>query len=55
MNAVLDRCVARFKEHEQGEQEEFRGLLITFRNLYGFYRKYFHILTGNWSGFTPSC
>jgi type I restriction enzyme R subunit len=36
MNAVLDRCVARFKEREDVEQEDFRGLLITFRNLYGF-------------------
>ena len=36
MNAVLDRCVACFKEREDVEQEDFRGLLITFRNLYGF-------------------
>jgi type I restriction enzyme, R subunit len=36
MNAVLDRCVARFKEREEAEQEEFLGLLIAFRNLYGF-------------------
>ena len=36
MNAILDRCVARFKEHEEAEQEEFRGLLTAFRNLYGF-------------------
>jgi type I restriction enzyme R subunit len=36
MNAVLDRCVTRFKEREEVEQEDFRGLLITFRNLYGF-------------------
>ena len=36
MNAILDRCVARFKEREETEQEEFRGLLTAFRNLYGF-------------------
>lgn len=36
MNAVLDRCVARFEEREEREQEEFRGLLTVFRNLYGF-------------------
>ena len=36
MNAVLDRCVQRFKEREEKVQEEFRGLLTTFRNLYGF-------------------
>jgi type I restriction enzyme R subunit len=36
MNAVLDRCVARFNEREESEQEEFRGQLTAFRNLYGF-------------------
>lgn len=36
MNAVLDRCVQRFKEREEKVQEEFRGLLTAFRNLYGF-------------------
>ncbi|WP_449219946.1 type I restriction endonuclease subunit R [Tistrella mobilis] len=36
MNAILDRCVARFTEREEAEQEEFRGLLKAFRNLYGF-------------------
>ena len=36
INAILDRCVARFMEHEEAAQEEFRGLLIAFRNLYGF-------------------
>lgn len=36
INAILDRCVARFREHTEVEQEEFRGLLIAFRNLYGF-------------------
>ena len=36
MNAILDRCVERFKGHEEAAQEEFRGLLTAFRNLYGF-------------------
>lgn len=37
MNAILDLCVSRFTEREEAEQEEFRGLLRTFRNLYGFF------------------
>jgi type I restriction enzyme, R subunit len=36
MNAILDISVQRFKEREGAVQEEFRGLLIAFRNLYGF-------------------
>ena len=36
MNAILDRCVARFETREEAEQEEFRGQLTAFRNLYGF-------------------
>jgi type I restriction enzyme R subunit len=36
MSAILDRCVAWFEERAEVEQEEFRGLLIAFRNLYGF-------------------
>ncbi|WP_119419986.1 type I restriction endonuclease subunit R [Desertibaculum subflavum] len=36
MNAVLDRCVERFKELEEAAQEEFRGHLSAFRNLYAF-------------------
>jgi type I restriction enzyme R subunit len=36
MNMILDRCVARFGERAEAEQEEFRGLLTAFRNLYGF-------------------
>ena len=36
MNAILDRCVTRFEEHPEADQEEFRGLLTTFRNSYGF-------------------
>ncbi|WP_210246086.1 type I restriction endonuclease subunit R [Methylobacterium gnaphalii] len=36
MNAVLDRCVARFKERDEEAQEAFRGVLTAYRNLYGF-------------------
>jgi type I restriction enzyme R subunit len=36
MNAILDRCVARFNEQEEAAREEFRGVLTAFRNLYGF-------------------
>jgi len=36
MNAVLDRSVSRFTVLGEKEQEEFRGLLTAFRNLYGF-------------------
>lgn len=36
MNAVLDRCVARFNERDEEAQEAFRGVLTAFRNLYGF-------------------
>ncbi|MBU6395754.1 MAG: DEAD/DEAH box helicase family protein [Sphingomonadales bacterium] len=36
MNAVLDACVERFKELDEPAQDEFRGLLTAFRNLYAF-------------------
>lgn len=36
MNAVLDTVVARFGDHEEAEQEEFRGQLTAYRNLYAF-------------------
>ena len=36
MNAILDRCVERFKAHEEAARDEFRGQLTAFRNLYGF-------------------
>lgn len=36
MNAVLDAVVARFCDREEAEQEEFRGLLTAYRNLYAF-------------------
>jgi type I restriction enzyme, R subunit len=36
MNAILDRCVARFLSLNESAQEEFRGQLTAFRNLYSF-------------------
>lgn len=36
MNAVLDAVVARFRDREEEEQEEFRGLMTAYRNLYAF-------------------
>ncbi len=36
MNACIDPAVSRFKEKEESEQEEFRKVLIAFRNLYSF-------------------
>jgi type I restriction enzyme R subunit len=36
MNAILDRCVARFDKLEELAQEEFRGRLSAFAKLYAF-------------------
>ncbi|MEW6595069.1 MAG: type I restriction endonuclease [Thermodesulfobacteriota bacterium] len=36
MNATLDLAVGRFRELDEERQEEFRSLLVGFRNLYGF-------------------
>lgn len=36
MNAVLDAVVERFRQREEKEREEFRGLLTAYRNLYAF-------------------
>lgn len=36
MNAIIDRCVARFEDLDEAEQDEFRGHLTAFRNLYAF-------------------
>jgi type I restriction enzyme R subunit len=36
MNSFLDPAVGRFRQLDEESQEEFRGLLNTFRNLYGF-------------------
>lgn len=36
MNAVLDLVVQRFGEREEQQQDEFRGQLTAFRNLYAF-------------------
>ncbi len=34
--ACIDHAVSRFKDLAEDEQEEFRSLLVGFRNLYGF-------------------
>ncbi|MCF7981157.1 MAG: DEAD/DEAH box helicase family protein [Pseudomonadales bacterium] len=36
MNSVIDTVVARFHDYEEAEQEEFRGQLTAYRNLYAF-------------------
>jgi type I restriction enzyme, R subunit len=36
MNAILDAVVERFKRQDDKEQDEFRGLLTAYRNLYAF-------------------
>ncbi|WP_134984873.1 type I restriction endonuclease subunit R [Xanthomonas axonopodis] len=36
MNAVLDAVVQRFKMEVEAKQDEFRGLLMAYRNLYAF-------------------
>jgi len=36
MNACIDPAVGRFKERDEEEQEEFRGILVAYRNLYSF-------------------
>lgn len=36
MNAVLDRCVTRFEDVEEATQDEVRGQITAFNNLYAF-------------------
>ena len=36
LNAILDAVVQRFQDREEDEQEEFRGQLTAYRNLYAF-------------------
>lgn len=36
MNSILDTVVQRFKDREEEEQEQFRGQLTAYRNLYSF-------------------
>jgi len=36
LNALLDAAVARFKERDEEDREQFRGQLTAFRNLYAF-------------------
>ncbi|MBB1303037.1 type I restriction endonuclease subunit R [Pseudoalteromonas sp. SR44-8] len=35
-NSILDKAISRFKELEEEEQSEFKGLLVDFRNMYAF-------------------
>ena len=36
INAIIDPAITRFSALDEDEREDFRGLLITFRNLYSF-------------------
>jgi type I restriction enzyme R subunit len=36
MNACIDPAVSRFKNQEEEEKEEFRKVLVAYRNLYAF-------------------
>lgn len=36
MNGLIDHAVTRFRDLDEDDQEEFRSLLVGFRNLYGF-------------------
>ena len=36
MNACIDPAVGRFKGLEEEKQEEFRKVLVAYRNLYSF-------------------
>jgi len=36
LNAIIDLAVDRYEALSDEEQEEFKGLLVSFRNLYGF-------------------
>ena len=36
INAIIDPAVTRFNALDEDDREDFRGLLITFRNLYSF-------------------
>jgi len=36
MNAVLDLAVERYKELDESDREEIKGLLVNFRNMYAF-------------------
>ena len=36
MNSILDAVIQRFQDRKEDEQEEFRGQLTAFRNLYAF-------------------
>ena len=36
MNGIIDCAVSRFEDLAEEQQEEFRSLLVSFRNMYGF-------------------
>jgi len=36
MNGVLDLAIERYREIDEQEQADFKGLLVNFRNMYGF-------------------
>ena len=36
MNGILDQAVERYKNLEEHQQEELKGIFVNFRNLYGF-------------------
>lgn len=36
MNAILDKAVERFKALPDDKQDDFKGLCVNFRNMYGF-------------------
>lgn len=36
MNGVLDKAIARYNDLPEEEQDDFKGLCVNFRNMYGF-------------------
>ncbi len=36
LNGIIDKAVERYRALDEGEQEDFKGKLVSFRNLYGF-------------------
>ena len=54
MNAILDAVVERFKGRDVTEQDEFRGQLTAYRNLYAFLSQVSPIRTATSSDSMPS-
>ena len=44
-NNILDKAVERFKELDEDEQSELKGLLVDFRNMYAFMSQVIHTKT----------